>query len=189
MKLAKLGYTANWIKFKLLDETLFNAQLEEFEADKDEHTAHFRYNTFMKWFASKETISNREIDNFLLLAHEDEDQLMAGNAATKLFTSALISKEQFEILKIKLAEFGDWTTKLITRETLMRRLIDEELTFELYAECLEYKMKFDDNRLLVMIINQTDDLKILTDFTTNGSGKRMRTLADKKLTKINRESK
>jgi len=191
MKLAKLGYTPKWIKFNFLNETIFNEQLEELEKsgkDEEEKIEHFRYYTFINWLESKKSISDKEIENYLLLAHEDEHQLMAGSAVRSLYLSPILTDEQFEGLKEKLAEFGDWTKKLIVREDLNRRLTKDELTFEFYQECLAYKNKFDDSRLLVTIIAQTEDEKILNDFETNGCGKRIRTLASKRLKKVTSKS-
>jgi hypothetical protein len=191
MKLEKLGYTPKWIKFKLLNETIFNEQLEELEnMDKEEekNIEHFRYYTFIHWLESKKSISDKEIENFLLLAHEDEHQLMAGSAVRSLFTSPIITDAQFEALKVQLAEFGDWTKKLIIREDLTKRMNKEALTFEFYQECLAYKNKFEDSRLLVAIIAATEDEKILEDFEGNGCGKRIRTLASKRLAKLQRKA-
>lgn len=188
MKLEKLGYTPKWIKFKLLDETIFNEQMEEFEKGEDENIEHFRYYTFIHWLESKKTISNKEIDNYLLLAHEDEHQIMAGSAVRSLFTSPILTDEQFEDLKIKLAEFGAWTKKLIKREELSKRMAKEALTFEFYQECLAYKNEFDDSRLLVAIIGQTEDEKILLDFENNDCGKRIRKLASKRLKNLKSKS-
>lgn len=186
MKLEKLGYTPKWIKFKLLNEEIFNEQLAELEKEEDQNIEHFRYYTFIHWLESKKTISDKEIENYLLLAHEDEHQLMAGSAVRSLFTSPILTDDQFEYLKEKLAEFGDWTKKLIVREDLNKRMTKEALTFEFYQECLAYKNKFEDSRLLVAIINQTEDERILNDFETNGCGKRIRTLASKRLNKLKR---
>lgn len=187
MKLAKLGYTPKWIKFNLLNETIFNEQLvelEKLEKEEEQNIEHFRYYTFINWLESKKSISNKEIENYLLLAHEDENQLMAGSAVRSLFLSPILTDEQYEELKEKLAEFGDWTKKLIIREDLSKRMTKEPITFEFYQECLAYKNKFDDSRLLVAIIGQTEDIKILADFETNECGKRIRTLASKRLRKL-----
>ncbi|MFT5819344.1 MAG: hypothetical protein ACI8ZM_000567 [Crocinitomix sp.] len=188
MKLEKLGYTPKWIKFKFLNEAIFNEQIEELEKGESENIEHFRYYTFIHWLESKKTISNKEIENYLLLAHEDEDQLMAGSAVRSLFQSPILTDEQYKDLKEQLAEFGDWTKKLIVREDLTKRMAKEELTFEFYQECLAYKNKFDDSRLLVAVIAQTTDEKILLDFETNECGKRIRTLASKRLNKLKREA-
>ena len=188
MELEKLGYTKNWVNFGLLDKALFEEQLKDFESEKEQNNSRFRYNTFMKWFRSKKAISDRELDHFLVLTKEDEDKEMAGKAITQLFTSALISEDQFMILKYKLPELGKWTKKLITREVLKRQLLTEEITEELYTQCLDYKNEFSDNRLLVLLIDVTDNIEILSNFETNSCGKRMRTLAEKKIRKIRREA-
>ena len=117
---------------------------------------------------------------------EDTDKLMAGNAIKELFTSAVISEGQFKSLTLKLPELGDWTKKLITREVLGKRLDAEEITKELYQECLQYKKEFKDNRLLIQMIGKTENPDILSDFSNNGSGKRIRTIAEKRLKQIKR---
>lgn len=184
MNLSSLGYTKKWLEFGLLNETLFNEQLQEFENGDDQNIEHFRYYTFVNWLASKEKISNKEMHNYLTLAKEDKDQLMAGAAVRTFLESTVILDIQFEILKLELSKFGDWTKKPILYASLKKRLEKETITVELYEECLDYKNEFSDNRLLVMMIDKTDHQDILADFENNGSGKRIRTLASKKLARI-----
>jgi hypothetical protein len=186
MQLASLGYTDKWIEYNFLDKKTFDLQLKAFEQAEDKNTANFRYRTFINWLQAKSRLSNQEIEHFLELAMEDTDKLMAGNAIKELFTSSVISEGQFKSLTLKLPEFGDWTKKLITREVLGKRLDAEEITKELYQECLQYKKEFKDNRLLIQMIGKTENPDILSDFSNNGSGKRIRTIAEKRLKQINR---
>lgn len=186
MELRTLGYTPNWVDFNLLTEELLTAQLAEFAVDETKNPEHYRYYTFVNWVDSKTKLTAKEIDQFLKLARADEDQLMAGSAVRYLFSSPVLSEKQFEGLKPKLALFGDWTKKLIERESLARKIRIGEINAEVYLASLAYKQKYDDNRLLVQIIEKTTDEAILTDFETNGCGKRIRTLAEKKLNRLRR---
>ena len=63
----------------------------------------------------------------------------------------------------------------------------EEITPELYQKCLQYKKEFKDNRLLILLISKAENQEILMDFANNGSGKRLRTLAEKKLNQLKRK--
>ena len=186
MDLSKLGYSENWIKFNFINEGKFEKQLSALEAG-DEPAEFYRYNTFISWLNDKSVLTDNQIDQFLELAREDKDKIMAGKAVSELFTSSIITSSQFEILKAILPSFGDWTKKLITRETLTKKLASNELDMSTYQECLKYKKEFNDNRLLLLVINQSNSIAILSDFENNGCGKRIKTLANKKLSKLKRE--
>jgi hypothetical protein len=187
MDLAKLGYTQKWMEYGFLTEEALNLQLVEFDKGEDPNTEHYRYRTFQNWLASKTNVTDNEIQQFIELSKEDTDAVMAGSAVRELFTSSIISEDQFELIRLKLPAFGDWTRKLILREVLTKRLQKEEITTELFNECFAYKKEFKDNRLMVVIIEQTNNKELLAEFASNGSGKRMRTLAQKKLNKVIRE--
>ncbi|MCH2226124.1 MAG: hypothetical protein MK066_15250, partial [Crocinitomicaceae bacterium] len=59
----------------------------------------------------------------------------------------------------------------------------------LYKKCLDYKNDFSDSRPLIAMIKKTDDEEILSNFEENGCGKKIRTLAQKKLNQVKRASK
>jgi len=121
------------------------------------------------------------------LANIDPDKSMAGMAVKDLFTAAILTEEQFEIISHKLPAFGAWTRKLIIREVLERRLKKEELSEELFRQCFEYKKEFKDNRLLMRIIELSNNKEILALFETSGSGKQLRKLAQKKVDQLSRK--
>ena len=189
MSLAKLGYTEKWIRYKFIDEDAFNEQFETFQADSSIDTSKLRYDVFMSWIESKETFTNREVKNFLELARHDQDIQMAGTALKELFLSPKISEPQFEMLVVKLPEFGDWTQKLTRREVLLRKLKSEPITFAFYKRCLAYKNDFSDSRPLVAMIKKTDDVEILEDFQNIECGKKIKTLAQNRLNQVNRAAK
>jgi len=187
MELEKLGYTEKWLEYGLLDAAAFKAQLKEFSKEKDSTPEQIRFKTFISWLQSKKKITKKEIENYLEIALEDNDALMSGSAVRELFVSPILTEAQFELVMYRLPEFGSWTQKLITRELLKKRLEKEELTDALFDACMEYKEKFKDNRLLVQIIQQSEDVALLARFADNGSGKQIRTLARKKIDRVNRD--
>lgn len=186
MDLSKLEYTEKWVEYGFLTEEVLNLQIKEFEMGEDKNPEHFRYASFLNWLSPKKSISDEEIDQFLELATIDSNELMAGSAVRTLFVSSIISEEQFEMLKGKLPAFGEWTEKLIVRETLERQLKASTVTLELFKTCLAYKIKFQDNRLLIQIIEATEDVELLAQFESKGIGKRIKTMASKKLAQVNR---
>ncbi len=187
MDLSKLGYSSKWLKYGLLTKEKLDKQLEDFAKADVLNTEHYRYHSFNEWLNSKSKLSDEEVAAYLELAKEDEEPIMAGNALGILFSSTILSRKQFDYIKSRLPEFGTWTKKLILRVTLQKRVESEDITEDLYKECLDYKKKFKDNRLLISIINVTDNQEILEQFKTNGSGKQIRTLAEKKLKKIQKK--
>lgn len=188
MKLATLGYTQKWIDYKFLTPKAFKEQLEEFELGEDETAELLRFDTFMNWIEKKKKFTEQQIDQLLELAAEDPDPLMAGSAIRELFSSPLLTDAQFGYMSAKLPAFGDWTDKLIRREVLSRKIAKESITTEIYIESLAYKKDYDDNRLLVSIIKKTNNLEILADFEQNGCGKRLRTLAEKRINQLKRQN-
>lgn len=188
MKLSKLGYTRKWIRYEFLTPETFKKQLSHYIASEEKIQENYRFTSFVNWLNEKEEISDREVENFVELAVDDTNEHMAGAALKELFESPKLSDKQFENLKIQFSTFGDWTKKVVLRETLIRRLNKEELTIELFEECLEYKKSFEDSRLIVSIINSTEDLDILSRIKESPVGKRIKTLADKKINKIIREN-
>lgn len=188
MKLSKLGYTKKWIRYDFLTPELFEKQLNHFIASEEKVQENYRFTTFVNWINDQTSISDRGLENYVELAVEDPNEYMAGSALKELIESPKISDKQFNHLKLQFSTFGDWTTKIITKETLIRRLNKEELSLELFEECLLYKTTYKDSRLLVSIINQTEDLNILSQFADSPVGKRIKTLADKKINKIIRQN-
>jgi hypothetical protein len=185
MDLDILGYDEKWVSRGFLTEELLLAQIAEFEKDGIA-PEQFRYRAFQQWLASKEALTNKEVAQYIKMAKVDKDQSMAGLAVTNLFLSPLLTKEQFEIMCNKLPSFGDWTRKLIIREVLTRRIAREEILEDLFFECFEYKKEFKDNRLLMAIIEKTENVNLLAKFESNGSGKQLRKLAQKRLAKLSK---
>lgn len=184
MDILKLGYTKKWIDYNFLNEDTFSKQIVEFDKEEHKTAEHYRYSSFVNWLEAKDELTNEEVNNYLELAVEDTDDRMSGSAIKDLFVSPKISDEQFEMIKLKLPQFGEWTQKLITREVLIRRVSRERISPELFKLCYDYKVKFKDNRLLINIIKKTNDSQCLSLFSELEVGKKLKTLAKNKLKKI-----
>lgn len=184
MNTLKLGYTEKWFDYNFLNEETLLSQITEFEKGDEQSTEHYRYASFQNWLEAKESLTNEEIENYIELALNDEDERMGGSAIKALFVSSKISDKQFDLLKVKLPQFGEWTEKLISREVLIRRLKSEELSEDLFNLCYKYKTDFNDNRLLIGIIKKTDNYEYLSMFENMEVGKKMKTLASNKLSKL-----
>lgn len=185
--LSKLGYSHKWIAYGLLDEPTFNQQLAEFNKEQDENTGQYRYTSLMAWLKPKKTLTNKEVDRFLEIASQDEDKEMAGSAVKELFISPIISESQFGFIASKMPPFGKGAKKLATREVLTKRLKKEELTEDLFVACFDYKLEFKDNRLIDIIIQETEDTVLLDRLASSQSGKQIRTRASKKLRQVRKE--
>lgn len=182
-----LDYSKKWLDYGFLKEDVYLEQFKEFKKAEDKNTSPFRLESFSNWLSCQKTLNITEIEQFLELAKEDKDQLMAGTALKALFVSEILSDNQFKFLKRKLPEFGEWTKKFIAFTDLNKRL-EKGVTPELYLDALSYKKQFRDSRPLVQVIKNTNDVEILSDFKTNGCGKQLRTMAEKRLNRILKES-
>lgn len=184
MDILKLGYTKKWIDYNFLTEEILSKQNAEFEKEEGKPAEHYRYTSFVNWLEGKEVLTNEEVNNYIELCTHDKDDRMSGSAIKDIFVSKKISDEQFEIIKLKLPQFGEWTEKLITREVLIRRVNRERMSPSLFKLCYDYKVKFKDNRLLLNIIKQTNDSQCLAFFSELDVGKKLKTLAQNKLKKL-----
>ena len=184
MDILKLGYTTKWIEYNFLTEEILSKQNTDFEMELDKKAEKYRYNSFVNWIKGKETFTNEEVSHFIELALDDVDKRMSGSAITDLFVSPKLTNRQFEMIKIKLPQFGEWTQKLITREVLIRRINSERMSPDLFKLCYDYKVKFKDNRLLINVIKKTNDSQCLALFEELEVGKKLKTLAKNKLKKL-----
>jgi hypothetical protein len=57
---------------------------------------------------------------------------MAGSAAVDLFNKVDLTNYQFEKLCKTIGHFGEWTEKVVTRQTLLRQLKLSKLTTDLF---------------------------------------------------------
>ena len=184
MELEDLGYTIKWVEFGLIDEDVLNLQFGEFLKGEDQNTEHYRYGTFLHWLRSKKELTDLEINNYIELAIEDPNEFMAGSAMKELLTAPQITEKQFELVKSKLPQFGDWTKKLINRETLKKRILSEALTGELFEKCVKHAKEFKENALVELIIHKTNEMIFLSELSTNNYGKRIRNMANEKIKRI-----
>ncbi len=186
MELEDLGYTKKWVDYGFLTEEILDYQLSEFQKGEDQNCEHYRYGTFKNWINQKSGFTNLEIKQFIELALEDSDLIMAGSAVKDLFTNPKISNHQYDLIKKELSKFGDWTIKLIHREGLKKRLESEPLTNELVHSCIHHLQSFNENFLIELIIDKADRIEMINQFTTSDFGKKIRNLANEKIECIKR---
>lgn len=189
MNLEKLGYTEKWIQYGIINVELLENQLDEYHSSGDHNTEHYRYGAFLNWLKSKKGFTNKEIERYLELASEDSNKLMAGSAVKELFKSTLLTDEQFDQIKINLSQCGEWTNKLIQKETLKRRINKKSLSNELFEGCINYTKHFKDNSLLEWLLKSPIKLEFLHQLKSNDFSKRIRNKAKLNLQMVHRDSK
>ena len=118
--LSLLNYSNLWLETGILTEFSLAKQVEELKSGDDDNTEHYRYKSF-KYFIDKQII----IDDPLLiqiieLLKIDSDKSMAGSAALELLKKTYLTNEQFIRLASFLQTFGDWTTKYVEKEKMLR---------------------------------------------------------------------
>lgn len=179
-----LGYHQNWLDFGILTPEILTLQIANFHNGDDKNTEHFRYGCFMDFIRRNEQFSDVQIEHFITLAQQDDDNLMAGSALKMLFESQKLTPTQFDKVKEVLPNFGDWAVKLIEKNRLMITLSEQPFTDESLKECLEFSKTYQSNVLLQIIVEQTEDKAILERFTTDKFGKKIRNLAKQKLKRL-----
>ena len=181
MKSQLLGYSPDWFKYGIMDEKKLEMQLKEFENSDDENTEHYRYAAFLNWLQNKDSLSLQEIKNYIELAINDEIETMGGSAIKELFKSSILNEEQYEYVKGRLHEFGEWTKKLISREDLLKEIQSEKITFDLFTKCWEHKMIFKENLLIEIILEKTENPEILEFIINTEISKKIKRQALNKL--------
>jgi hypothetical protein len=179
-----LGYTKKWIEYGLIDHDILKVQFSEYMKGEDIHTEHYRYGSFLNWLRSKQVLSDTEIGHYLELAFDDDDLLMAGSAVKELFCSEIITDSQFQFIKQKLPAFGDWTKKLINRESLRKSIFKSEISAELFDLSLQHQKEFKDNSLIELIIKKSTNATLLNLIIAGNHSKRLKNSAAEKLKKI-----
>ena len=179
-----LGYSQKWMDYGLISQSFLFQQLNEFENSDDQNTEHYRYAGFLNWLRNKDELTDKEVENYLELALEDHNEVMAGSAVKELFYSPLLTESQLAYTQNKFKLFGEWTLKHIQELELKKRFRSEELTPELIEACLEYSEVFKSSHFLREIIQRSEDSKVIEVFTSNDFGKKIRILANQKLKRI-----
>lgn len=181
-----LNYHSNWLDFGFLTPQLLTLQFEKFHQGDDKNTEHLRYGCFLSFIQKHQNFSDLQIEQFIILAQQDDDNLMAGSALKMLFECGKITSKQYEFLKKELLNFGDWAVKLIEQHRLINALSSNILTAELLKECFDFSKNYQTNVLFQIIIDKTSDKDILKKFTTDDFGKKIRNLAKQKLKQLQR---
>lgn len=176
-----LGYSRKWLEYGILDQKELKIQIKEFEESDDKNTEHYRYGTFINWLQKKDSLTLREIKNYIELAKDDEIETMGGSAIKELFKSPILNEEQYEYIKSRLPEFGKWTKKLISREDLLKEILYKKITFDLFLKCWEHKKKFKENWLIEVILDKTENTEILEFIINSSISKKIKNHAQNKL--------
>ena len=181
-RLSKIGYTKSWLDYGVLTIEYLNEQVQAFENSDDKNTEHYRMNAFRHYLSLKNNLSDTEFDNYLELVFKDNDVLMAGTAAADLFNKVNLTDLQFEKLSKSIRHFGDWTEKVITRQTLLRKLKTNNLTDEFFKECIK-----NGDSVIHEYILDLADFNQLQELVINGKNKKIRNIATEKLNKLTRQ--
>lgn len=176
-----LNYSDLWFKFGFLTEKELDEQIKIFEKGEDTSTEHYRYKSFRKFLSSRKKFTEDEIDKYLQLAKIDEDEIMAGAAIVGLLSHRELSDHQFEKVCAALQLFGNWTEKIILRETLYRKFnkaIHNKEIFkeEVFSEFLN-KGNGDVHRVLIWYANKAQ-MELIAE---KGATKAVRNIAKQEL--------
>ena len=160
----ELNYSDKWIEFGFLDEETIKNQLEKFNSGIDDNLEHYRYASFLSWLEKKERLTNREIQNYIELAIEDSHKSMAGSAVKHLFESKKLEEHQYEYVKKRFSEFGEWTKKLISRQDLKKEIEHNSISRDLIEMYLVHNQKFKDNELIDLLLEKLEDVELAKVF-------------------------
>ncbi|MBS1750007.1 MAG: hypothetical protein JST63_08885 [Bacteroidetes bacterium] len=181
-RLSKIGYTKSWLDYDVLTIEYLNEQVKTFDNSNDQNKEHYRMNAFRHYLSLKNNLSDIEFDNYLELIFKDNDALMAGTAMADLFNKVNLTDFQFEKLSKSIRHFGHWTEKVITRQTLLRKLKTNNLTDELFKECIK-----NGDSVIHEYMLDLADFNQLQELVIFGKNKKIRNIATEKLNKLTKQ--
>jgi len=181
-RLSKIGYTKSWLDYDVLTIEYLNEQVKTFDNSNDQNKEHYRMNAFRHYLSLKNNLSDIEFDNYLELIFKDNDALMAGTAMADLFNKVNLTDFQFEKLSKSIRHFGHWTEKVITRQTLLRKLKTNNLTDKLFKECIK-----NGDSVIHEYMLDLADFNQLQELVIFGKNKKIRNIATEKLNKLTKQ--
>lgn len=177
MDLNKLKYHPKWIEFGFVSKEEILEQNIEFDKGEDPNDEHYRHHSFQKWYESKESFTNLEIERLFILVDLDDCQFMTSSIVGRLFDSKKITAEQYEIIKSKLANYGNWAIKKIERKEFYKNVKRNPDSLELFEKC----KASEDNILKMTFISHSGRRDFIEEFTKDIYSRKIRNLANQKL--------
>ncbi|MDJ0366909.1 hypothetical protein QMK33_17295 [Hymenobacter sp. H14-R3] len=168
-----LGYTKQWLDCGILTVDDLSKQCEVFQTGEDPNLEHYRYGTFRRYLTANKSLSDRGLINYLRLILADDDSMMAGAAARDLFSLTTLTDGQFKYACEKIDTLdGEWKTRLLTRQKLLRLLKKDGLSPSLFIKCLDI-----GDKIVQEFIVGLADKQQLTELAANGITRKVRNLA------------
>ncbi|HTE27084.1 hypothetical protein, partial [Flavitalea sp.] len=94
-------------------------RLSALQNGTDTHPERYRYRTLIGHIEGKDRFSDSELNNFLMVVGSETDQEVAGAAFGSLLAKDCLARKQFDITVVSLSGYGEWTTKIIRRHSLI----------------------------------------------------------------------
>ncbi len=179
-----LKYSDKWIEFGFLKQEVLNKQIKEYRSGVDNNLEHYRYATFIHWLSEKQRFSIEEIQHYIELAKEDEEEMMAGSAVKCLFESEKLEENQYEYVKTRLPEFGEWTKKIISRQDLKKEIQGDRISINLIERCWEHKEKFKENILIELLLEKIEDVELLRVFERFNCSKKIKSKITRRINEL-----
>jgi hypothetical protein len=104
----------------LISKDAFFKQIDQQKKDGDENYEHYRYAAFNSWIKENEGANDKAVHDYISIALQDPDPIMAGGALANLMDSDWITDAQFEAITAEISQFGKWTVRRIERAKLRR---------------------------------------------------------------------
>lgn len=183
MDLNKLKYHSKWIEFGFVSKEGILEQNIEFDKGEDSNDEHYRHHSFRKWYESKESFTNLEIERLFILVDLDDCQVMASSIVGRLFDSKKITEEQYEIIKSKLSNYGNWAIKKIERKEFSKNIRRNPDSIELFEKC----KASEDNRLRMIFISHSEKRDFIEEFTKDIYSRKIRNVANQRLKNAKKE--
>jgi len=176
-----LGYTEKWLSSGILSSERLLREVKHFQSPSgDLYTEHYRAMTLSDFLSQADGLTNQEINSYLQLAYADKDGTMAHTAVLALLECPILTDEQFEILQHHSVVQLFKTSRVYSRQKLLRAIDREGVTPEVIDECLDK----GDNKVHRRLLEFELGREVLEALTINGANKAIRNIAQQRLKQL-----
>ncbi len=134
-ELNELHYAPQWQTSGFLTPGFVSRQYAQFQTDTDRNTEHYRWQAFCRILNTNDTLSDKEIDQFIALCDIDEDRTMACSAIISLLKwKGLRDSQVDDIISITQEKYN--ITRQVKREQLLRKLQSSDINDDIITQSI-----------------------------------------------------
>jgi hypothetical protein len=170
-----LKFDRRWLDFGFIDADFLLESIQRYETSDDQHSEHYRYGAFRHYLKTHPTLTDQNLESYIMLVDIDPDPIMATSALRDLVQRGTLTHEQVTRLTLHPYLEG-WIKRSKEERLLLDRLASEGVTdalFDAFMQSREHMQR----RLLECNLTQ-EQIRTLAE---HGANKGVRNVARQRL--------